>query len=166
MLDDQRQLERVVKVITENLPHTDAGLDVIRQTPFGKLKGKLVWPALGKVKRLFGKKRQSGRLRWKGVLIEARQGNNVRAVAAGRVAYADWLRGYGLLLIIDHGDGYMSLYGHNESLFKETGDWVSAGDVIASVGKSGGRKLSSLYFEIRHKGKPVNPTRWCKKMPG
>jgi len=164
MLDDQRQLERVLQVITQNLPVTED--EVARQLPFGKLKGKLTWPALGRVDRLFGKRRESGRLRWNGVLIHARQGNNVRAVAAGRIAYADWLRGYGLLVIIDHGDGYMSLYGHNESLLKETGDWVSPADLIASVGQSGGRKRSSLYFEIRYKGKPVNPTRWCKKKPG
>ena len=86
----------------------------------------------------------------------------MRAISHGRVAYADWLRGYGLLIIVDHGEGYMSLYGHNQSLFKETGDWVEAGEVIGSVGKSGGQDEAALYFEIRYNGKPRNPAKWCK----
>ena len=87
----------------------------------------------------------------------------MHAISHGRVAYADWLRGYGLLLIIDHGDGYMSLYGHNQVLYKETGEWVEAGDLIASVGNSGGQAHTGLYFEIRHNGKPTNPTQWCRR---
>ena len=95
-------------------------------------------------------------------MIGAHQGSQVRAISHGRVAFADWLRGFGLLIIIDHGDGYMSLYGHNQSLNMETGDWVEAGEVIATAGNSGGRQKSGLYFEIRHNGKPVNPMRWCR----
>ncbi len=163
LIQNQRNLERVVNVITETLPETV--IESGKQLPFGQLRGKLTWPALGKVKQLFGKKRESGRMRWNGILIQAPLGNNVRAVAPGRIAYANWLRGYGLLMIIDHGDGYMSLYGHNQSLMKETGDWVSAGDLIGTVGHSGGQQQSNLYFEIRHKGKPVNPARWCKRLP-
>ncbi|MDH3949145.1 MAG: peptidoglycan DD-metalloendopeptidase family protein, partial [Gammaproteobacteria bacterium] len=83
------------------------------------------------------------------------------AVSRGRVAYADWLRGYGLLVILDHGDGYMSLYGHNQSLLKEVGDWVEADEAIANVGSSGGQQSAGLYFEIRHNGRPANPASWC-----
>jgi septal ring factor EnvC (AmiA/AmiB activator) len=89
----------------------------------------------------------------------------VRAISHGRIAFSDWLRGFGLLTIIDHGNGYMSLYGGNQSLYKEVGDWVESGEVIASVGNSGGRKDSALYFEIRHDGKPVNPLKWCRNKP-
>jgi septal ring factor EnvC (AmiA/AmiB activator) len=98
-------------------------------------------------------------------LIQAPAGRKVHAVSYGRVAFADWLRGYGLLIIIDHGDGYMSLYGHNQSLYKEVGDWVEAGDVIASVGDSGGSDRNALYFEIRKNGRPSNPARWCRGSP-
>lgn len=128
--------------------------------PFRDLKGQLAWPVRGHVERLFGR-RQLGQLRWNGVIIRAPEGRKVRAISHGRVAFADWLRGYGLLIIIDHGNGYMSLYGHNQSLYKETGDWVEPGDVIATVGDSGGQSKAGLYFEIRHDGRPVNPTRWC-----
>ena len=132
------------------------------QQKFGKLRGKLSWPVKGKVKKLFGKRKPPSNLRWQGVLIEAPAGNNVRAIARGRIAFADWLRGYGNLIIIDHGDGYLSLYGHNEALFKQTGEWVEPGDIIGSIGDSGGQKRPALYFEIRRNGKPQNPTRWCR----
>jgi len=95
-------------------------------------------------------------------VIEAPNGREVRAVSGGRVAFADWLRGLGNLIIIDHGNSYLSLYGHNESLFKSAGEWVEAGEIIGSVGSSGGQNNPGLYFEIRKKGKPQNPTRWCK----
>jgi septal ring factor EnvC (AmiA/AmiB activator) len=87
----------------------------------------------------------------------------VKAVSHGRVAFSDWLRGLGNLIIIDHGNSYLSLYGHNESLFKSAGEWVESGEIIGSIGSSGGQKKAGLYFEIRKKGKPQNPTRWCKK---
>ncbi len=132
------------------------------QLKFGKLRGKLSWPVKGKVKKLFGKRKPTSNLRWQGVLIQAPAGNNVRAIARGRVAFADWLRGYGNLIIIDHGDGYLSLYGHNEALFKQTGEWVEPGDIIGSIGDSGGQKQPALYFEIRRNGKPQNPARWCR----
>ena len=99
----------------------------------------------------------------RGVLIGAPEGSDVKAVHAGRVVFADWLDGLGLLMILEHGDGYMSLYGHNQSLLKETGDWVEAGDLLATVGKSGGRSEPGLYFEIRHKGAPMDPGRWCRR---
>ena len=162
MLANEKQLERVLNVITESMP--EILVEQGKHEPFASLRGKLYWPALGKVNLLFGKKRQHARVKWNGVMIKARQGNNVRAISHGRVAYADWLRGYGLLIIIDHGDGYMSLYGHNEDIKKETGDWVDAGDIIASVGNTGGQAKAGLYFEIRYKGKPTNPKKWCRKV--
>ena len=89
----------------------------------------------------------------------------MRAVAQGRVAFSDWMRGFGLLVIIDHGDGYMSLYGHNQTLYKEVGEWVDTGEVVAQLGASGGQSASGLYFELRHKGQPINPVRWCAGKP-
>jgi len=131
-------------------------------TPFAKLRGQLAWPVKGKVRKLFGRQKQFSELRWQGVLIEAPVGRHVRAISRGRIAFADWLRGLGNIIIIDHGNSYLSLYGHNESLFKSAGEWVEAGDIIGSIGSSGGQKKPSLYFEIRKKGKPQNPTKWCK----
>lgn len=127
--------------------------------PFAALYGRLTYPAEGPLLEQFGSPRAGGR--WDGVVIRAPEGTPVHAVAAGRVAYSDWLRGYGLLTIIDHGDGYMSLYAFNQSLYKNVGDWVQSGDIIATVGTSGGRTESGLYFGIREKGKPLNPMLWC-----
>ncbi len=129
---------------------------------FSKLKGKLPWPVKGKLIKKFGAKRSDSR--WDGVLIGAKEGTNIRAINRGRVVYADWLRGYGLLTILDHGKGYMTLYAFNQSLYAAVGEWVDAGTVIATVGQSGGRKDTGLYFGIRKKGKPVNPEKWCRKV--
>ena len=163
LLENEKRLGRVLNVITDTMPDiaTDIGG---KRKAFRKLKGKVYWPALGKVKPLFGKPRKLASVKWNGVIIKAKQGNNVRAISHGRVAYADWLRGYGLLIILDHGDGYMSLYGHNETIKKETGDWVAPGDIIGSVGDTGGQQRAGLYFEIRHNGKPTNPKIWCRKV--
>jgi septal ring factor EnvC (AmiA/AmiB activator) len=106
---------------------------------------------------------REGALRWQGVILNAPAGTPVRAVYAGRVVFADWLRGYGLLTIVDHGNGYLTLYGYNQSLLREVGEWVAAGDSLALAGNSGGNRASGLYFEIRHRGKAVNPTRWCNR---
>lgn len=161
LLENEKQIQKLLQAIREVMPEL---LRVPGESlPFARLRGKLVWPASGTINKVFGKQRKPGNLRWNGIVIRAPQGRSVHAVARGRVAYADWLRGYGLLLIIDHGDGYMSLYGHNQSLFKETGDWVEAGEEIASIGNSGGQQSSGLYFEIRHNGKPTNPGKWCRK---
>jgi septal ring factor EnvC (AmiA/AmiB activator) len=116
----------------------------------------------GNIKKLFGRQKPLSDLRWQGIMIYAPAGNHVRAVSRGRIAFADWLRGLGNLVIIDHGNSYLSLYGHNESLFKSAGEWVESGDIISSIGSSGGQQKPGLYFEIRKKGKPQNPTRWCK----
>ena len=132
------------------------------QQPFSEFRGQLNWPSDGELLHRFGTPRKPGNVRWQGVWIAAKEGQPVRAVSSGRVAFADWLRGFGLLLIIDHGHGYMSLYGHSQSLYKETGEWVEAGEIIASVGNSGGQAVSGLYFEIREDGIPKDPTIWCK----
>lgn len=155
---DEQQLKAVLDAIEDTLADI-LPADQIRS--FAAYKGRLTWPTRGKIDNLYGKSRHKGRLKWNGVVIRAREGNSVHAVSRGRVAYADWLRGYGLLIILDHGDGYMSLYGHNQSLFKEVGDWVEADEAIASVGNSGGQQTAGLYFEIRHNGRPANPAKWC-----
>ena len=140
----------------------DAPESEISQRAFAELKGKLAWPVKGKLRRLFGRNKPLSNLRWQGVMIEAPEGQHVQAIFHGRIAFADWLRGMGNLIIIDHGNSYLSLYGHNEALFKTAGEWVEAGEVIGSIGSSGGQKNPGLYFEIRRKGKPQNPTNWCK----
>ena len=126
---------------------------------FATRRGTLAWPVAGRLLRGPGQAKE-GALHASGALIAASDGAEVTAVAAGRVAFADWLRGFGLLTIIDHGDGYMSLYAFNESLFKDVGDWVTAGDLLGLVGRSGGREETALYFELRHQGKPVDPRPW------
>ncbi len=131
--------------------------------PFKQQKGKLPWPVSGPFLATYGEPRNQGDLKWKGVLIGAAYGSPVRAVSHGRVAFADWLQGFGFITIIDHGEGYMSLYGHNESLFKQAGDWVDSGEIIATIGDSGGQPLPGVYFEIRSRGKPVNPGSWCSR---
>jgi septal ring factor EnvC (AmiA/AmiB activator) len=128
---------------------------------FAKLRGQLAWPVAGKVVARFGETRAGG-VRWNGLMIAAERGAPVRAVYHGRVAYADWLPGLGQLLIVDHGNGYLSLYGHNERLFKTAGSEVRAGDTLAAAGDSGGRAQTELYFEIRRAGKPVDPQPWFR----
>ena len=137
------------------LPHADAGAG-----PFRELKGKLRLPVIGELMNRFGSPRQDSGLSWKGLFISAKTGREVKAVAEGRVVYADWLRGFGNLLILDHGDGYMSLYGNNESLLKQVGEQTKAGDTIAAAGNSGGNPDSGLYFELRFQGKPFDPIPW------
>lgn len=124
-------------------------------------KGKLLVPAKGSVRKLFGKRRQ-GQIRWKGIIIDGREGSEIQAISHGRVIYADWLRGFGLVTVIDHGEGYMSVYGHNQALLKQAGDNVSRGETIALLGQSGGQSSPNLYFEIRHKGKALNPSSWIR----
>jgi septal ring factor EnvC (AmiA/AmiB activator) len=158
--DEATQLQNLIKSIEEIF--VDAPESEISHKAFAELKGKLAWPVKGKVRRLFGRNKPQSELRWQGVVIEASNGRQVKAVSHGRIAFADWLRGLGNLIIIDHGNSYLSLYGHNESLYKSAGEWVDAGDVISTIGNSGGQKKPGLYFEIRKKGRPQNPTGWCK----
>lgn len=126
-----------------------------------KLKRKLSWPVKGKLLRSFGSTKQ-GYLKWKGVLLGAPIGKQVQTIHNGTVLFSDWLKGYGLLTVIDHGNGYMSLYAHNQTLLKSVGDQVETGEPIALVGQSGGQDNAGLYFEIRHQGKAVNPKLWCR----
>lgn len=132
-------------------------------TPFARLAGQLNWPADGKLLARYGSPRNLGKLKWQGIVIDTPAGNNVRATAAGRVVFADWFRGFGLLIIIDHGDQYMTLYGNNDSLLKQVGDTVEAGEIIALSGEQGIRGLTGLYFEIRHRGTPTNPLKWLAR---
>ncbi len=161
LLADERELKSLLQALTEALQDIPAAPG--NHKPFGRLKGKLKWPTSGSRIIAYGEPRKLGKLRWQGVVIAGREGQEVKAISHGRVAFADWLRGYGLLLIIDHGDGYMSLYGHNQSLYREVGDWVEKGDTIAAVGNSGGIDRNALYFEIRKNGKPTDPVRWCRR---
>ena len=123
---------------------------------------KLKWPTKGRIKSAFGSKR-SGQVKWNGVTISASEGQDVNAIANGKVIYADWLRGFGMVLVVDHGKGYMSLYGHAQALLKSAGDTVRKGESIALVGRSGGQTQPGLYFEVRHKGQAVDPARYCKR---
>jgi len=161
--ENEKQLQKLLASLQELL--ADIPADASQQQPFKSLRGKLRWPARGKLTTRFGARRGSSGLTWQGVMISAPEGTRVRAVAQGRIAFADWMRGFGLLLIIDHGDGYMSLYGHNQALYKEVGEWVDTGEVVATLGASGGQTRPGLYFELRYNGRPVNPVRWCAGKP-
>jgi len=131
--------------------------------PFAKARGKLPWPVNGRLVARYGTPRGGdARTKWDGVLIGAAAGSQVQAVHGGRVVFADWLRGAGLLVILDHGNGYLSLYGHNQSLLKNAGDVVKAGEAISTVGNSGGQEASALYFAIRQQGRPIDPAQWCR----
>ncbi len=160
--NNEKQLKGLIEKLRAALADTPV---VVDGEGFGKLKGKLYWPVVGKPSNKFGQKRNSARsnTNWQGVFIPSTEGNNIRSIYHGRVAFAEWMRGLGLLIIVDHGDGYMSLYGHNQSLFKQVGEWVKAGDRIAAVGSSGGNVKPGLYFEIRQQGSPINPAKWCAK---
>ncbi|HSE11279.1 MAG TPA: peptidoglycan DD-metalloendopeptidase family protein [Rudaea sp.] len=147
-----RLLEKLRDVFAD-IPKQIAGAE-----PFAQLRGRLLMPLRGSLQT--GPAHDEGDSH--GVLIAAAEGGEVHAVSHGRVVFADWLRGYGLLLIVDHGDGYLSLYGCNESLLKDVGDWVNANEVIATSGASGGRRTPGLYFELRHDGKPMDARAWLK----
>ncbi|MDA8421443.1 MAG: peptidoglycan DD-metalloendopeptidase family protein [Pseudomonadota bacterium] len=159
---DERRLAHLVQGI---------GHEVVGRSPvplpgpdsrFAQFRGRLPLPVAGRIIDRFGQPEGIGNLTWQGVFLAAPQGSRVISVFGGRVAYASWLRGFGLLMIVDHGDGYMSLYAHNQSLYERTGDWVSAGQTIATVGDTGGAPQPGLYFEVLHDERPVNPLDWCK----
>ena len=140
---------------------TEKQSEFVKNVDFSSLKGKLSWPVTGQLSHKFGSARTV--VTWDGVLIDANEGVEVKAVTRGTVVFAEWLRGYGLMIILDHGQGYKTLYAFNQSLYKKTGDSVEAGEVIASVGQSGGRSKAGLYFGIRSKGVPVDPLEWCRR---
>jgi septal ring factor EnvC (AmiA/AmiB activator) len=158
---EEKDLTRLINELTSIL----SDYPITSDAPFTELKGALTWPVAGTLLHDFGQPRAGGGLKWNGVVLAAPRGREVRAVYHGRVVFADWLAGLGLLVIVDHGEGYMTLYGYNETTLKSAGDWVAPGDVIATVGDSGGQARSSLYFEIRQGAKPVDPRGWITRQP-
>lgn len=166
---DERRLARLVEEIAQVIrARPGAGYARVEKVPalgsvagpFSALRGRLRLPVRGELVGLFGREREQGPAGTKGVFIRAPEGQPVLAIAAGQVVHADWMRGYGNLLIVDHGEDYFSIYANNESLLKQTGDPVAAGEAIATVGASGGNEESGLYFELRHLGKAFDPLRW------
>ncbi len=160
---DQARLERLLGELREApmvAPKPIAPAD--RGARFASLKGRLPLPARGQVVARFGQPKATGQVRWRGIFLASNEGETVLAPARGRVVYADWLRGFGLLLILDHGDGYMTLYAHNQSLARSLGDWVEAGESLATIGNTGDAPRMGLYFEIRHHGEPSDPLQWCR----
>jgi septal ring factor EnvC (AmiA/AmiB activator) len=158
-IGDRDQLEQLIKRIQAGIINLPGPKDLV---PFVTLKGQLLLPVAGRIIHRYGNNRIAGKLKWSGVMIDAPEGEAVQAVHYGRVVFSDWLRGFGLLMIINHGEGYMSLYGHNQVLYRETGEWVIAGDTIAAVGDTGGQNRPGLYFEIRVAGKTADPQLWCR----
>ena len=153
---EAESLEALVAELTRVL----ADLPINDSTRFVDRKGQMNWPADGRLTRKFGQSKADGHLRWDGVLLAAGAGTEVRAVHHGRVVFSDWLSGMGLLVVVEHGDGYLTLYGHNQDVVSEVGEWVNPDSVIAHVGDSGGQATSGLYFEIRKNGQPVDPHSW------
>ena len=156
---NRRDLETLLERLSDVL--ADIPADLGSRVGIAKRKGRLPPPVTGPVRHAFGQRRAGG-LHWRGWLIGAETGTEVKSVAYGRVAFADWLRGYGLLMIIDHGQGYLSLYAHNESLLREAGAWVEPGEIISIVGSNPGSD-QGLYFELRKNGKAVDPAAWLKR---
>lgn len=167
--DDRRRLQALLERVTQKVATTGA-INSPDYVPlpkggekFSLRKGRLPWPTRGSMIHRFGSARIAGQINWSGAYISAPMGNNVVAVHHGRVVFADYFGGHGLLVIVDHGEGYMSLYAHNQRLLKKAGDPVQAGENIATVGNSGGQANSGLYFEIRHQGKPIDPNLWLAR---
>ncbi len=158
---DEQRLQRLLAQIQRKAKANKQGQYLPKGSPFRTLKGKMRWPAEGRLKAHFGSAK-SGDMKWDGVFISAPEGREVKAVYDGKVVFADWLRGFGLMLILDHGDGYMTLYGHNQSLTKDEGDLVRADEVVATLGSSGGKEEPGVYFAMRYKGEPVNPEKWFR----
>ena len=158
----EQDMTRLIAELTSIL----SDYPISSEAPFSQHKGKLTWPVAGTLIHDFGQPRVGGDIKWNGVVLAAPRGREVRAVYHGRIAFADWLAGMGLLVIVDHGEGYMTLYGYNETILKNVGDWVAPGDVIATVGDSGGQQRSSVYFELRRGAKPVDPRQWVTRRPG
>jgi len=158
---DEKRLEQLIEELKTVLPETTS-LPPGGEKHFARLRGRLPLPARGRIIARYGSQKNVGNLKWRGLFIAGREGQNVIAVFRGRVVFADWLRGFGLLLILDHGDGYMTLYGHNQSLHRGVGNWVETGETIASLGNTGDVAQPGLYFEIRQNGDPRDPLIWCK----
>ncbi|MEQ8857023.1 MAG: peptidoglycan DD-metalloendopeptidase family protein [Pseudomonadales bacterium] len=159
LIEDQERLEALLAELKRRAQSLDG-------RAFAQRKGSLPWPLNGRVVNAFGQPRAQGQLVWHGLLVAADEGEPISAVYRGRVVFADWLRGFGLLTIVDHGSGYMTLYGHADSLLKSVGDWVESGESIARAGRSGGMATSGLYFEVRHEGQATDPIVWLAKRQG
>ena len=170
LAQEGRRLQQLIEELRYRAPEpapVTGGAEVVDDLPetlhgrFADNRGQLPWPVAGKTLNQYGGKRGSGHVRWQGVMVGAPVGAPVRSVYHGRVVYADWLRGFGQLLIVDHGNGYMSLYGYNKDLLKRVGEWVQAGEAVARAGTAAGG-ASGVYFEVRRNGKPQDPARWCR----
>ena len=155
LLADSERLQALLQQLRARLGELDG-------RGFAAAKGTLPRPVRGKLRNSFGAKRSAGRLTWHGINFNARQGTAINAVYQGRVVFAEWLRGFGLMAIIDHGSGYMTLYGNADALLKQPGDWVESGEAVATAGNSGGQSRSGLYFEVRHKGQAQDPAAWLQ----
>ena len=172
MADEGREIEQLAaqeKDLSQLIAELSSILSdypISSESPFSEHKGRLTWPVAGTLVHDFGQPRVTDRLKWNGVVLAAPRGHEVRSVYHGRVVFSDWLAGLGLLVIVEHGEGYMTLYGYNETTLKNTGDWVAPGDVIATVGDSGGQARTALYFEIRRGTRPLNPRKWVTRRPG
>jgi len=159
LLANEKELQTIIDTVREAI---EVYMPSENLVGLAKLKRKLRWPVKGKLVSKFGARRHQGQMRWKGVVIQVAEGKSVHSISSGRVVFSDWLRGYGLLMIVDHGKKYLTLYGHNQTLLKSVGDWIEPGEVISLAGNTGGQAKSALYFEIRYKNKPVNPALWCR----
>ncbi|MDE2069786.1 MAG: peptidoglycan DD-metalloendopeptidase family protein [Gammaproteobacteria bacterium] len=159
MREDERSLQDLITNLQQTLADIPADLEGHHR--FASLRGRLPWPVNGKLIQDFGAPIAGGRLRAQGDLIVAPMGTPVHAVAYGRVVFADWLPHFGLLVIVDHGDGYLSIYAHNQSVYVQVGDWVNMGETVATLGDSGGQNQPALYFEIRHRNVALSPRDWC-----
>lgn len=157
---DQKRLEQLLAAVTEAIVRLPPPRDA---RPFQQMRGNLPWPVQGRILSAFGSSQHNNRLINRGMVIQATEGAQIRAIHGGRVVFADWLRGFGFMIIIDHGDGFMSLYGHNQTLLKQTGDWVNGAEVIATAGSTGGQQQNGLYFEIRKAGRPLDPISWIAR---
>jgi len=166
LTEDRRRLQTLLTTVTRKVAATNGINSPAYVTlpkggeKFSQRKGRLPWPTQGSMIHRFGSPRIAGQMNWSGAFISAPMGNSVIAVHHGRVVFADYFGGHGLLVIIDHGEGYMSLYAHNQSLLKKAGEVVKAGDIIANIGNSGGQATTGVYFEIRHQGTPIDPSLW------
>lgn len=159
--EDAERLEGLLDELIAAFADIPDGID---QVDFASLKGTLPWPVEGRIRHGFGQRRQA-EWKWQGIVVSAPAGALVSAIGYGRVAFADWLRGYGLLIIVDHGNEFHSLYGFNDAIYRDVGDWVGPGEPLGGVGASGGQTEPGLYFEMRRQGQPIDPVGWLTKRP-
>lgn len=157
---DRERLEKLLQEVEEAIASIPSPTET---QPFTNRRGQLDWPAQGRLVAAFGGSMAQGHLRRNGILLNTGEEAEVRSVHYGRVVFSNWLRGFGMLTIVDHGEGYMTLYGHSSSLLTSPGDWVRAGETIALAGRTGGTQDPAVYFELRHNGKPQNPMRWLER---